>query len=555
MDQRGAALTDRTPDAAGRRRPNALPWPLVPTLAAAPVIGLALFYVWPFVTLVARGLTPSAIGDTLGNSLTWDVLWFTTWQALLSTVLTVLIGLPPAYVFARYRFAGRRLIDAGLAAMFVLPTVVMGAAMLALLPASLERGVVAILAAHVTFNLAVVVRTVGAVLAATPRDREGAAATLGASPWRAFVTVTLPALRPALFAAAAIVFVFTFTSFGVIRVVGTVRQSTLEVEIWRQATQFGDIGGAAVLTIVQLLVVAAAVAATNRLGRRRGAAGDQQQRRAVRVDEQRRRPQNSRQRRFVAIVVAVTGAIVGAPLFALAARSVRGSDGFSLTAWRTLSRSEVRPGISSGIDPLASLGVSLRTAVVAAAIAVVIGALASLAIATARRGGRLLDLGLALPLATSAITVGFGMLITFDHDPVDWRGSAWILPVGHALVAIPFVVRTVGPVLSGVDRRRFDAAATLGATPLRAWATVLLPHLRRPLAVAGGISVAISLGEFGATSFLSRSGRETMPIAIEQLLGRPGAALQAQGYALATMLAVATIAAVAVVGALEVERK
>lgn len=147
------------------------------------------------------------------------------------------------------------------------------------------------------------------------------------------------------------------------------------------------------------------------------------------------------------------------------------------------------------------------------------------------------------------------MLITFDHDPVDWRGSAWILPVGHALVAIPFVVRTVGPVLSGVDRRRFDAAATLGATPLRAWATVLLPHLRRPLAVAGGISVAISLGEFGATSFLSRSGRETMPIAIEQLLGRPGAALQAQGYALATMLAVATIAAVAVVGALEVERK
>ena len=136
----------------------------------------------------------------------------------------------------------------------------MGAAVLALLPERWERGVPAILLAHVLFNLAVVVRTVGAVWEHLPPDLEAAAATLGASPWRAFREVTLPLLRPALLAAASIVFVFTFTSFGVIRVLGDAGTSTLEVEVWRQATQFGDIGAAATLAVLQLLVIAAALA-------------------------------------------------------------------------------------------------------------------------------------------------------------------------------------------------------------------------------------------------------------------------------------------------------
>ena len=178
---------------------------------------------------------------------------------------------------------------------------------------------------------------------------------------------------------------------------------------------------------------------------------------------------------------------------------------------------------------------------VAVVIALVVGSLAALAIAAATSGGRALDTALMLPIATSAVTIGFGMLITFDTDPVDWRGSWWLVPIGQALVAIPFVVRTMLPVLRGVEPHRLEAAATLGASPLRAWATVVLPHLRRPLVVAAGLAAAISLGEFGATSFLSRSGQETMPIAIERMLGRTGTLLQGQGYALAVILAVATI--------------
>jgi thiamine transport system permease protein len=187
---------------------------------------------------------------------------------------------------------------------------------------------------------------------------------------------------------------------------------------------------------------------------------------------------------------------------------------------------------------------SLRTAAAATALAVAIGTLAALAITAAPRRGRLLDTGLMLPIATSAVTIGFGILITFDETPVDWRGSAWLVPVGQALVAVPFVVRTVLPVLRSIDPRLHEAAATLGASPARAWREVTVPYLRRPVVMATGLAAAISLGEFGATSFLSRSGSETMPIAIQSLLGRAGAVPQAQGYALATILAAATIAVV-----------
>ena len=539
MDRHGRALTLPPSRRAGARSAVALPVGLVVALTALPVAFLLLFYAWPFATLLGRGLSPAAVGDVLGRDVTWRTAWFTLWQALLSTVLTVLVGLAPAYVIARFSFPGRRALTALLASAFVLPTVVMGAAVLALLPERWERGVPAILLAHVVFNLAVVVRTVGAVWEHLPPDLEAAAATLGASPWRAFREVTLPLLRPALLAAASIVFVFTFTSFGVIRVLGDAGTSTLEVEVWRQATQLGDIGAAATLAVLQLLVIAAALLWSAWQQRRHSRAL------ALRPRARRQRPRG-RQRVVVAGVAVATGVLLAAPLLALVERSLRTSRGHSLAAWRGLGRSEIRPGVSTGVEPLASVGISLRTTVAATAIALVVGIVASLAITAARRGGRLLDTGLMLPIATSAVTIGFGVLITFDAAPVDWRASWWIVPIGQALVAVPFVVRTVLPVLRGIDPRLHEAAATLGASPTRAWREVTWAHLRRPAVAAAGLAAAISLGEFGATSFLSRSGTPTMPVAIDGLLGRTGALLQAQGYALATILAATTVLVVVV---------
>jgi thiamine transport system permease protein len=517
---------------------NTLPRWFGASLAAAPLVFVAVFYLWPVTNLLVRALSPEGLGAMLGRERTWRVAWFTLWQAVASTVLTVIIGLAPAHVVARYRFRGRRLLVGLLTAVFVLPTVVVGAAFLALLPEHLERGIWAILGAHVVFNLAVMVRVVGSTWQHLPADMEAAAATLGANPARVFRHITLPLLRPAVTAAASIVFLFTFTSFGVIRVLGRPGQATFEVEIWRRATQLGDLEGAAVLTVLQLAVLAALVIWSASSQRKHGRALSMQPRGVA------RRARPGRERWLVGLTAIGTATAVGLPLLALVNRSLRGTEGYSLQAWRNLGAAEVRPGLRIGVDPTAALMASLQSAIWATVFAVGLGALAALAIEAAGRTGRFLDAGLMLPLGTSAVTIGFGMLITFATAPFDWRAAWWLVPVGHALIAVPFVVRSTLGVLRSVDPQLRAAAATLGAGPVRAWRHVVLPNLWRPLTAGAGLAAAISLGEFGATSFLSRSGTETVPIVIERLLGRTGTLLQAQAYVLATILALATVIAV-----------
>ena len=527
-----------------RAQPNRLPGWFRALVALPPVVLLSVFYAWPFLTLVVRGLAGPDAFDLLTEARTWRVVWFTAWQAAASTLLTLSVGIAPAWATARYHFPGRRLLLSALTAVFVLPTVVIGAAMIALFPAALERSVWAILAAHVVFNLAVVVRTVGTSWAVIPPDLEHAARTLGASPWHTFRSITLPVLRPAVTAAAAIVFLFSFTSFGVVRVLGGGSRNTIEVEIWRRATQLGDISGAATLTIVQLVALAAVVAWSSKVQRRTattlGSAGTHPF--SVRPSGQ--------ARWRVAAAVSVVALVVVVPLAALVERSLWNGESYSFAAWRSLGNNEIRPGLNIGIDPLAALRTSLTTAAWATGFAVVIGAAAVVAISTlGRRSSMVLDTGLMLPIGTSAVTIGFGMLITFDHDPVDWRAAWWLVPVGHALVATPFVVRNSLGVVRSIPPDQRHAAATLGATPIRAWAATTLPALRRPLATGAGLAAAVSLGEFGATSFLSRSGNETLPIAIDRLLGRTGRLFQAQAFALASILAAVTIVLVVAIDA------
>ena len=503
--------------------------------------GLVVFYAWPFANLIVEAIDASAIRTTLTRGRTWEIAWFTLWQAAISTTLTIVLGLAPAWVVARFDFVGRQLLISMLTAVFVLPTVVMGAAFLALFPDSIDRTVWAVIAAHTVFNLAVVMRTVGAVWEHLPTDMEAAAATLGATRLAVFREITLPLIRPAVAAAAAIVFLFTFTSFGVVRILAAPGTRTIEVEVWRRATQLGQVGQAGVLALLQLLVLGAVAIWSARSARRHARAL------ALRPRQRRRRPRSSGERTAVGAVAIITAAVAMAPLAAMVIESFSSPSGWSTQAWTTLDSTEIRPGLALGVDPVGALLRSLRTAGWATLFATVIGALASLAVAASGRAGRALDAGLMLPIGTSAVTIGFGMLITFDTAPVDWRASWWLVPVGHALVAVPFVVRTTLSVLRSVDPDMVDAAATLGASPTRAWFSTVVPHLWRPLATGAALAAAISLGEFGATSFLSRSGGETLPIAVENLLGRTGSLFQAKGYALATLLAVATIALVVIV--------
>lgn len=531
-----------------RLAPAWAPW----VLAGGPVVFVALFFVLPVAAIVARGFEPSAIADVLGSSRVRGVVWFTVWQAALCSVLAMLIGLAPAYVLSRYRVPGRRTVLALVTVPFVLPTVVVGSAFLTVLPGSWRRSVLAMVIAHVWVNLAVVIRTVGASIAQLDPALGDAAATLGAGPWRTMRHVTLPLLRPAIAASGSIVFLFCLTSFGIARLLGGPTRPTLEVEIWRVTTQRLDLRAASVLALVQLVVVLALMGAWTAVQARSS------RMHSMRTAQRLLNARTHRGRMLIIAVAALTAIIAITPLLVLAVRSLRtGAQQWSLDAWRTVfgrPAGSVPGAAANDTAPWESLITSLRIAAVTTVIAVVIGTLAACAIALARRGSGLLDTGIMLPLGTSAVTVGFGLLITFDRAPMDLRGSWVMLPIGQALVALPFVVRVVLPTLRAIDPGLREAAATLGAPPRRVWREVDLPVLRRAIGVACGFALAMSLGEFGATSFLTRVGNETAPIAIARLLSRPSQLNLATSSALATLLAGATLTVMLVIDRLRGER-
>ena len=513
-------------------------------LAAVPAAFLAVFFAWPVGAIVARGLDGATLLDVFGRAGLRRVAWFTLWQAAASTVLTLALALPGAYVLSRYDFRGRRLVRALVTVPFVLPSVVVGAAFLGLLGRGgplaglgLDQSVAAVLVAHAFFNYAVVVRTVGGLWAHLDPALEDAARVLGASRWRAFRLVTLPLLRPAVAAAAAIVFLFCFTSFGVVLVLGGPRRATIEVEVYRQTAQLLDLRTAAALTLVQLAAVVALMAVHTRAQRRRAVALRLRRPADVLV-----RPRG-RQRWLLAANLAVMAALLGVPVASLVERSFSVGDGYGLASWRTLSSS--RRGSTLFVAPLEALANSLTYAAVATVVAVVVGGLAALAVARhSSAAARGFDTLLMLPLGTSAVTVGFGFLIALDRPPLDLRGSALLVPVAQALAATALVVRSLVPVLRAVDVRLKEAAASLGAAPWRVLREVELPLVGRAVLVGAGFSFAVSLGEFGATVFLARPDRPTLPVAIVRLLGQPGAQNLGHAMAMSTILVAVTVVAV-----------
>ncbi len=494
---------------------------------AVPTAFLALFFAYPLATILERGLTT---GDGLALPPgTAGLLWFTFWQAAASTVLTLGVGLPLAWAIGRFRFHGRGLVRAFVLVPFVLPTVVVATAFLALLPEGYERGIPAILAAHVFFNVAVVTRIVGGAWATIDRTTSEAAAVLGASRWRRSREVTLPQLAPALSAASALTFLFCFTSFGVILILGGPTRSTLETEIYNQAARLYDLHAAAVLSLLQLGAVTLVLVVTSALESRLSGAESAADERDVL-----RRP-SGLERPALAAVLAVAAVVLALPLLVLVGRS--------LGAWGTLFRET--PALL--VEPWQAAVYSISFAGVAALIALTIGGLAALALA--RRPPGALDGLVLLPLGASAVMLGFGFLIAFDEAPLDFRSAWWLVPVAQALVAAPFVVRIVAPALRSIDPRLREVAATLGAPPSRGWREIDLPLAGRAFAIAAGFAFAIALGEFGATVFIARSEQPTLPVAIFRFLGRPGAQNQGTAAALAVVLA-----GIAVVAALAAER-
>ena len=536
-------------------------------LLLPPLAFLAVFFFYPLLVIFARGVAPagnldlSAFGTIIGSAFYRDTLWFTVWQATVSTLLTVLVALPAAYVFARFTFRGKTLLHALTTIPFVLPTVVVAAAFSALIgprgwvnealkrllnvnyaPIDMlrENTIWIILLAHIFYNFTVVLRIVGGFWSNLDPQIENAARVLGANRWRTFFEITLPLLKPALLAASLLVFIFDFTSFGVILILGGPQFNTLETAIYRQTQISLDLPLATALAIVQLACTFALMFVYTRLQTRASVPLDLRPRRALQ-----RRPITRGEKTLVLAVVLGILIVLIAPLLALATKSFVNESGFTLSHYVNLTTNP--RGSALFVPPLMALGNSLIFALATMIIALTAGLLAayssppinqvkptnkSISAHRLHLWPRLLEPIWLLPLGASAVTLGFGFLIGFPL-----LRSSWImLPIAHSLVAFPFVVRTITPALRSIRSNLREAASVLGANPWRVWREIDLPIIARALLIGGAFAFSISLGEFGATAMISRAATPTLPYAIFRYLSQPGSANYGQAMAMSTLL-------------------
>jgi thiamine transport system permease protein len=498
------------------------------------------------------------------------VIWFTFWQAALSTLLTLALGLPGAYLLGRFDFRGKSLVRALTAVSFVLPTLVVGTAFSALLgprgwvnlllmrltgattpPIQFLYTLWAIIVAHVFYNATIVLRTVGDFWSHLDPRLEQAARMLGAGRLQALTYVTLPLLAPAIAVAALLVFIFDFTSFGVVLVLGGPHFATLEVEIYNQTISLFNLPLAGALALIQLVCTLALTVVYLRLAQRAA--------RPLSL-----RPQQYTQRRLESWparllaggYLAILLGLLTLPLLALLARSLVVLDPqtqtFRFTADYYLALANQPQGSMFYAPPTTALVVSFSYALLTVLLALGLGLLAALAANGRDRFSRLVDPVLMLPLGTSAVTLGLGFVVALNKPPLDLRTSLLMIPLAHTLVAFPFVVRSLSPALQSIRPRLRQAAAVLGASPWQVFRQVDLPMISRAALVAATFAFTISLGEFGATALVARPEYPTVPVMIQRLLSRPGAMNYGQALALSVILSVVTAASILLIERLRI---
>jgi thiamine transport system permease protein len=479
-----------------------------------------------------------------------DIIGFTAYQAALSTVASVALGLPAAWILARFEFPGRETLRSLTILPFVMPSIMVAIgfvatfgkngtlnralALVGLGPVELLFTLPAIVVAHAFYNAPLVARVVTAAWESVDAGAVETARSLGASPTAAFRHVVVPQLLPAVAVGATLTFVFTFASFPIVLALGGFQLATVEVFIYSRIQQFAYSEAAA------LAVVETAVSLSLTVAYLRYEARQQASRGEVRPQPRRALSPPSLSAFDVLPRLAIAGyavvvlVVFVGPVASMLLASVAGPEGLTLDNYRFLLERQAT-GTSFQVKPLPAIRSSLLLAGTTLLVALPMGVTVAAVTTWDVPGRRVVDALSMLPLAVSGIVVGLGLLrgLVFGVEVFGARLRATgivAVAVAHAVAAYPFVTRNVAPLFGSLDPALVESARSLGASRARALWDVELPLVAAGVVAGAAFAVAISIGEFDATVVLAgQSGVYTMPVAVERFIGRRLGAATAMG--------------------------
>lgn len=488
----------------------------------------------------------------------WKPLSFTFYQALVSTFFTLLIGLPASFFFANYEFKGKRILNIFATLPFLLPTVVVAACFNTLIgpngwinlllmqifnlknaPLQILNSLFAIVIAHVFYNTSIILRIVSAAWERLDYRLEQSAKLLGASSLKTFIHITFPLLKPAIISSILLVFLFDFTSFGVVMLLGGPQHATLEVEIYLQTLQLLNISYASFLSLFQLAITMVFSFISLKYGQ--GTIVPFIPRLKI---ERLKKPKKWRDLFFLGLVVIVLVVIFVLPIISLLIRSivvtgVPSLDEVKISAHLSLKYFQElfinRRQSLFYVPPITAIRNSIIVAIITSVLALFLGLIIALIQNSIKNANQIINIITMLPLGTSAVTLGLGYIIAFSSIQ-NVLSFPILIPFAHALVALPFVIRILYPAIRSVPNSFRQSAKILGANNLSVIKEIELPIIFGPLLVASIFAFSISLGEFGATAFLTRPEFPTIPIAIFRYINLPGPLNYGQSLAMAVIL-------------------
>ena len=504
-------------------------------LALLPVLAVILFFVLPYSASLWRAFGERGETSVWENTALLRITVFTFKQALCSVPVSLALGLPGAWFLGTGRSAFTPILRTLTAIPFAMPSilVVLGfvlffgnsgwvnTALLAFnkttnganeAPLQILYKPEAVILAHGFLNFPLVIRLVGDGLGRAKGAYAPVAASLGASPIKTIFTVILPLTVPAILSAALLVFLYCFTSFAIVLVLGGGPASTtLAVEIYRHARIFLNYHSAGVLALIETLIAISLFLTYVLLGKKS---------RSVRTDihEWAMAGKESRLSRifryiyFTVMAFFILGPLLSIPVESLLYKPTRSAAQLLSFRWWT----------NLGDTCLPALSRSLLLAFLSATTACILAFLASGSVKILEEtsgnstAAHLIRFFAAAPIVSSGIVMGLGWLIFYGRS---FARTPAALVMLHAVTALPFAFNFISEGFRSLPANTMKAAAVFGADPLRALLTTALPLSLPRIRSAWGFAAALSMGEANAVIMLGMEGWETLPLYIYRAIG------------------------------------